>query len=209
MKSKASCKECVIVDFVKNNRFIFLLGLGALLYCCICAYFKSSPAYNVSAELQPWGDLLYNIAISVIAAVFFYIAQVYIPDRKRNRVLRDVTKKFCKSVLLKECNALKVRIDSIRSGFVTEVEIMVAMDANCQRVNSAINKALESYLPVLPEDLISAINDLRSDDMLYQITIRSSGSLKNRSLDRIVMEDLQYNCLINRIDRIKSEVEKM
>ena len=209
MKSKASCKECVIVDFVKNNRFIFLLGLGALLYCCICAYFKSSPVYNVSAELQPWGDLLYNIAISVIAAAFFYIAQVYIPDRKRNHVLRDVTKKFCKGVLLTECNALRVRIDSIRSGFVTEVEIMAAMDANCQKVNSALNKALEHYLAVLPTTLIAAISDLLSDDMLYQVTLRASGRLRNRSLEKIVKDDTEYNSLKNRIDKIKNEIEKM
>lgn len=209
MKKKAGVKDCIVVDFIKNNRFVFLSGVGALLYCCICAYFKASPVYNISVKLQPWGDLLYNISISIIAAVVFYIAQVYIPDRNRNRVLRRVMQRFCKNVLLYECNALKVRVESVRSGLTSEAEIIAAMDANCQRVHSALNTALENYLAELPVNLIEAISDFLSDDMLYAITKRASGALRNRSLEKIVGDDIQYNSFMKRIEIIKTAVEKM
>ena len=80
---------------------------------------------------------------------------------------------------------------------------------SCQKVNGALNKALENYLSVLPTELISAINTVISDDMLYEITLRASGSLVNRSLETIVQDDSLYNLLWTRIEKIRAEVEKM
>ena len=209
MKKKLKFKRCVVVDFVANNALISLAGALALLYCCVCAFLKMSPIFNVPVELQPWGDLINNISISVIAAVIFYIVQVYLPNRKRDRVLSEVMKKHCKDVLLKECKMLKVRTDSVRNGEHSEQEIITAIDASCQKVNSALNKALENYMSVLPTELISAISAVISDDMLYEITLRASGSLVNRSLEKIVQDDFLYNLLWTRIDTIRAEVEKM
>lgn len=209
MKKKISFKRCIVVDFVANNALISLAGTLALLYCCVCACFKMSPILNVPVELQPWGELANNISISVIAAVIFYIVQVYLPNRKRDRVLREVMKKYCKEVLLKECKMLKARTDAIRNGEHSEQEIIAAVDVSCQKVNGALNKALENYLSVLPTELISAINTVISDDMLYEITLRASGSLVNRSLETIVQDDSLYNLLWTRIETIRVEVEKM
>ena len=209
MKKKLNFKRCIIVDFVANNALISLAGALALLYCCVCACFKMSPIFNVPVELQPWGELANNISISVIAAVIFYIVQVYLPNRKRDRVFREVMKKYCKEVLLKECKMLKARTDAIRNGEHSEQEIIAAVDVSCQKVNGALNKALENYLSVLPTELISAINTVISDDMLYEITLRASGSLVNRSLETIVQDDSLYNLLWTRIEKIRAEVEKM
>lgn len=209
MKKKSKIKKCVVVDFIVNNALISIAGILALLYCCICAFFKMSPTFNVPVELQPWGELANNISISVIAAVIFYIVQVYLPNRKRDRVLGEVMKKHCKEVLLKECKILKARTDSVRNGEHSEQEIIAAIDASCQKVNSALNKTLENYLSVLPTELISAISTVISDDMLYEITLRASGSLVNRSLEQIVADDCLYNLLWTRIEKIRAEVEKM
>ena len=209
MKKKLNSKRCIVIDFVVNNALIFLSGVLALLFCCVCAFFKMSPTFNVPVELQPWGELLNNISISVIAAVIFYIVQVYLPNRKRDRVLREVMKKYCKEVLLKECRMLKARTDAIRNGEHSEKELIEVVNVNCQKVNSALNKALENYLSVLPTELISAINTVISDDMLYEITLRASGSLVNRSLETIVQDDSLYNLLWTRIEIIRVEVEKM
>lgn len=118
-------------------------------------------------------------------------------------------KKYCKEVLIKECTILKARTDSIRNGEHNEKEIIDAVNVSCQKVNSALNKALENYLSVLPTELISAINDVISDDMLYEITLRASGSLVNRSLEKIVEDDFLYSLLWIRIEKIRTEVEKM
>lgn len=209
MKKKINSKRCIVIDFVVNNALIFLSGVLALLFCCVCAFFKMSPTFNVPVELQPWGELLNNISISVIAAVIFYIVQVYLPNRKRDRVLREVMKKYCKEVLLKECRMLKARTDAIRNGEHSEKELIEVVNVNCQKVNSALNKALENYLSVLPTELISAINTVISDDMLHEITLRASGSLVNRSLETIVQDDSLYNLLWTRIEIIRVEVEKM
>lgn len=209
MKKKLNFKRCIIVDFIVNNALISLAGALALLYCCVCAFFKMSPTFNVPVELQPWGELANNISISVIAAVIFYIVQVYLPNRKRDRVLREVMKKYCKEVLLKECKMLKVRTDAIRNGEHSEQEIIAAVDVSCQKVNSALNKALENYMSVLPTELISAISAVISDDMLYEITLRASGSLVNRSLEKIVQDEFLYNLLWTRIETIRAEVDKM
>ena len=45
--------------------------------------------------------------------------------------------------------------------------------------------------------------------MLYEITLRASGSLVNRSLETIVQDDSLYNLLWTRIEKIRAEVEKM
>ena len=200
---------CIVIDFVVNNALIFLSGVLALLFCCVCAFFKMSLTFNVPVELQPWGELLNNISISVIAAVIFYIVQVYLPNRKRDRVLREVMKKYCKEVLLKECRMLKAITDAIRKGEHSEKELIEVVNVNCQKVNSALNKALENYLSVLPTELITAINTVISDDMLYEITLRASGALVNRSLETIVQDDSLYNLLWIRIEKIRVEVEKM
>lgn len=206
---KQNFKKCIIADFINNNLFIFVSGVIAFLYCCLCVFFKTSSVYNIPVKLHPCGDFVYNVSISIIAAVIFFIAQVYIPNRRRDLILREVMKKFCKEVLLKECTILKVRIDAIRNGEKSESEILAAVDVSCQKVNGALNKALENYLTVLPEDLIKAINDVLSDDFLYEITVRASGALVNFSLEKIVQNDILYNRLWNRIDKIKIEVEKM
>ena len=209
MKKKLNFKRCIVVDFITNNALISLVGALALLYCCVCAFSKMSPTFNVPAKLQPWGELANNISISVIAAVIFYIVQVYLPNRKRERVLREVMKKYCKEVLLKECKMLKARTDAIRNGEHSEQELIAVVNISCQKVNSALNNALENYLSVLPTELISAINTVISDNMLYEITLRASGSLVNRSLETIVQDDSLYNLLWARIEAIRAEVEKM
>ena len=209
MKKKVKTKRCMVIDFVTNNVLISIAGGLALAYCCVCAFFKMSPTINVPIELQPWEELANNISISVIAAVIFYIVQVYLPNKKRDRVLSEVMKKHCKEVLLKECKMLKARTDSVRNGEHNEQEIIAAIDTSCQKVNSALNKALENYMSVLPTELISAISTVISDDMLYEITLRASGSLVNRSLEQIVADDCLYNLLWTRIEKIRAEVEKM
>lgn len=206
---KKKLNRCIIVDFIANNILISIAGTLALTYCCVCAFFKMSPTFNVPVKLQSWGELINNISISVIAAVIFYIVQIYLPNRKRDRVLREVMKKYCKEVLLKESKMLKIRTDAIRSGEHSEQEIIAAVNISCQKVNSALNKALENYLSVLPTELISAISDVISDDMLYMITIRASGSLVNCSLEKIVKDDFSYSLLWERINKIRNEVEKM
>ncbi len=53
------------------------------------------------------------------------------------------------------------------------------------------------------------MNGMLFDDMLYMISIRANGSLANKSLEKILQDQESYNLLWKRVDKIKSEVEKI
>lgn len=65
--------------FLKKNKDVAKLGMTSLLICSIITIFKASPILNVCSEIRPWGELVFNICISIFAAFIFYIFQVYIP----------------------------------------------------------------------------------------------------------------------------------
>ena len=69
-------------DFVNQNKAITIIGIVALIYCMICVLFKSSTRLNVNVMIYSWGEFFFNIAISLVAAVIFFIIQVYIPNKK-------------------------------------------------------------------------------------------------------------------------------
>ena len=153
--------------------------------------------------------LIYNVAVSVIAAVIFFIVQVYIPNRKKEQTLKKYAKRYIKEVLLVECNMLKIRTELIREGKHSEDEIKEAINSSCVKIKTALNESLNNYLQVLSEELIDDMNGMLFDDMLYMISIRANGSLANKSLEKILQDQESYNLLWKRVDKIKSEVEKI
>ena len=155
------------------------------------------------------GEFIYNVAVSVIAAVIFFIVQVYIPNRKKEQTLKKYAKRYIKEVLLVECNMLKNRTELIREGKHSEDEIKEAINSSCVKIKTALNESLNNYLQVLSEELIDDMNGMLFDDMLYMISIRANGSLANKSLEKILQDQGSYNLLWKRVDKIKSEVEKI
>lgn len=73
-------------DFISQNKAIVMSGFIAVIYCIVCVIFKSSEKLNVNETIYPWGEFLFNVAISVIAAVVFFVVQVFIPNRKKNKL---------------------------------------------------------------------------------------------------------------------------
>lgn len=196
-------------DFVSQNKAIVVTGCIAVIYCLVCVYFKSSSALNVSEKLYPWGEFVFNVAISVIAAVVFFVVQVYMPNRKREQTLKKYAKRYIKEVLLSECNILKVRTESIRNGEHSEAEMKEAINASCVKIKKALNQSLNNYLQILPEEVIDAMNSVLFDDMLYMISIRASGTLVNESLEKILRDQINYKFLWDRIEKIKLETERL
>ena len=77
-------------DFIKGNRAIVVTGIVAIGYCIVCVIFKSDTKLNVNAAIRPWGEFLFNMSISVIAAVIFYIVQVFIPERSNRKKCMEI-----------------------------------------------------------------------------------------------------------------------
>lgn len=196
-------------DFANQNKAIVVVGFIAVIYCLVGVCFKSNPTLNVSEKIYPWGEFIYNVAVSVIAAVIFFIVQVYIPNRKKEQTLKKYAKRYIKEVLLVECNMLKNRTELIREGKHSEDEIKEAINSSCVKIKTALNESLNNYLQVLSEELIDDMNGMLFDDMLYMISIRANGSLANKSLEKILQDQGSYNLLWKRVDKIKSEVEKI
>lgn len=196
-------------DFANQNKAIVVVGFIAVIYCLVGVCFKSNPTLNVSEKIYPWGEFIYNVAVSVIAAVIFFIVQVYIPNRKKEQTLKKYAKRYIKEVLLVECNMLKNRTELIREGKYSEDEIKEAINSSCVKIKTALNESLNNYLQVLSEELIDDMNGMLFDDMLYMISIRANGSLANKSLEKILQDQGSYNLLWKRVDKIKSEVEKI
>lgn len=69
-------------NFFKKSGSIAKLGIISLLICAVITIFKASPTLNVCNEIRPWGELIFNICISIFAAFVFYILQVYIPGER-------------------------------------------------------------------------------------------------------------------------------
>ena len=196
-------------DFENQNKAIVVVGFIAVIYCLVWVCFKSNPTLNVSEKIYPWGEFIYNVAVSVIAAVIFFIVQVYIPNRKKEQTLKKYAKRYIKEVLLVECNMLKIRTELIREGKHSEDEIKEAINSSCVKIKTALNESLNNYLQVLSEELIDDMNGMLFDNMLYMISIRANGSLANKSLEKILQDQGSYNLLWKRVDKIKSEVEKI
>lgn len=206
---KKNKKKGFWCDFASQNKAIVVTGVSAVIYCLACVFLKSSPTLNVSEKMYPWGEFFFNVAISVIAAVIFFIVQVYMPNRKREQTLKKYAKRYIKEVLLSECNILKIRTEAIRKGEHSEAEMKEAINSSCVKIKKALNESLNNYLQVLSEELIEAMNSVLFDDMLYMISIRANGNLVNESLEKILRDQINYKFLWDRVDKIKLEIEKL
>lgn len=196
-------------DFIRKNKGIAITGITAFIYCIACVIFKCDADLNVDARLYPWGDFGYNIAISIIAAVIFYVVQVYTLERKREQILKKYAKRYIKENLLKECRVLKARIDAVREGEKSESKMKEAIYSSCKIVNNALGQSLNCYFTVLSDELIEAINSMLFDDMFCDISTRASGVLANRTLNEILSDEIEYKCLWEEVGRIEDEIEKL
>ena len=67
--------------FIKNNILIFWLGVLSAIISISYAITYNMPDYF---GIEGWYSLLNNLAIGYLAALIFYIIQVYIPQYRQN-----------------------------------------------------------------------------------------------------------------------------
>ena len=72
-----------------------------------------------------------------------------------------------------------------------------------------MNEYLNKYLYVSSDKLIEAVNSALFDDMLYLISVQTEGNLVNMSLKEILLDQTKYRFLWDKVDKIKSESEKL
>ena len=117
-------------------------------------------------------------------------------------------KKF-KETLIKQCNLLICQINLIRNGHKSEDEIISAISESCQKIYYTSEHILEHYITIMPIELAEIISDITSNDMLYELSTRSSGSLQNLTLEQIASNDRLYAQLILLQKKLSAEIENM
>lgn len=93
-----------IIRFYLKNKKICIIGIAALLIC-----FSYIVTYNMPDYLgiEGWYSFANNIAISYLAAVIFYIVQVYIPNEDSQKKSLEILKpKFEKMIEFIEISIL-------------------------------------------------------------------------------------------------------
>lgn len=180
-----------------------------MIYSIGYIIFKSFAVCNVNEHIYLWGDFLFNIAISVIAAVIFFIIQVFIPNRKKEQTLKKYAKRYLKEMILAKFRILKVSADMIIEETKCETEMKKAINSSCIEIKKALNEYLNKYLYVSSDKLIEAVNSALFDDMLYLISVQTEGNLVNMSLKEILLDQTKYRFLWDKVDKIKSESEKL
>lgn len=150
-----------------------------------------------------------SISVSVIAAIVFYFIQVYFPNKKRVYILKKYTKKFIKEKLLSQLDILHCQTEMVRNNNKDEKEINPAISYECEKIQSEIRVCFDMYVSVLSSDLIDDINSLLFDDMFSMISYRSNGKLVNMSLNEIINDEINYNKLWEKANKIKEECERI
>ena len=92
---------------ISKDTVIFIIGIIALLIIIAYAATFYMPDYF---HIEGWFSMLTNIAISYVAAVFFYLFQVYLPEKRKAKLaieaiksmLYDMQKKLIITALVME-----------------------------------------------------------------------------------------------------------
>ena len=88
-------------------------------------------------------------------------------------------------------------------------KINPAISYECEKIQSEIRVCFDMYVSVLSSDLIDDINSLLFDDMFSMISYRSNGKLVNMSLNEIINDEINYNKLWEKANKIKEECERI
>ena len=198
-----------VKDFFKDNYRILIVMLIAVLYCIFYIW------QNIVGDITKSGGKHYieeffnSISVSVIAAIIFYFIQVYFPNKKREYILKKYAKKFIKEKLLSQLDILHCQTEMVRNNNKDEKEINSAISYECEKIQSEIRVCFDMYVSVLSTDLIDDINSLLFDDMFSMISYRSNGKLVNMSLNEIINDEMNYNKLWEKANKIKEECERI
>ena len=191
---------------IVENKAIFICGIIAVIYCLI--YMRNTS--EQFSYIQSLEELLFNIAISVIAATVFYIMQVFIPNRRRRKIQRGYAVKYLKLTFLKEYFVFEKIISSIECGEKMEREVMESLQIHCKMIEKALNTCISYYGEILSDELLETIQNLMlEDDFFYNVRKYSDGVLKGTTLSNIINDTLSRKTFEDKIDKITIEIKKM
>lgn len=89
-------KKSKIIIFIKNNKTISMLTFLASII--ILVYTISMDCNELWHNAGKQFEILYQLALSILASFLFYIMQVYIPERKKKQAVRPYIIRILKKI---------------------------------------------------------------------------------------------------------------
>ena len=194
--------------FIKNNKIIHGLGIGAILYGVLCLVFKLSDVLNVNEKIRIIGEYLNNVGISIIAAYVFLFFQNWVIF-KREFLTIKYAKKFINLYLLKDCLILQEQLKLIENKIKSEAELNEGIARTCKKIRDELQLCLGTYKSVLSDNMYDKMNELLFDDCFFMIENRATGNLLNMSMRNILKDKMYYGKIDSIIEEIRLEYSNL
>lgn len=158
--------------FIRNNAMVSILSGIAILIIVIYVISMDLPELWNNAGIQ--FEILYQIALAIIASFIFYIMQIYIPERKKKKTIHP----YITRLMDKIADAMDVIIKELSECYLNqEVSIANITDDQLQYI-------IDNYSP--------------TDKTNIQITFEL------RNLTNYEMMELQFKQIDESIDKLIS-----
>ena len=162
---------------------ITFMGIGALIFSIVCLVYKCVPWLNVPHEwMRILGDFFLNVAISIIAAVIFFVFQVVIPNNMKhytmsrimyNSIQERIIIQFYDLVnevrLYTELSEMTDISDSAK--MKTEESVKTAIKNKLLMIKDNIDNCIKSYYEYIPDDILDTLERIKYSTLIDRVTL--------------------------------------
>ena len=198
-----------ISEFVKSHKGVtILIGLAVLYMIVFLTMVGTGVLTETSMPFELY-RLILTLCSSMTAAAIFYVINVYVPTRRKNRIMKKYAKLFTEEKLVREFDILKGRIEGIENSRLDEEQALNQINLNCRNIKEAVSECIRTYSPVLSEKMMDAVNGILYDDFFYMISMKAEGSLNKVEISQILDDETGRNSLWERVKIIEHEAAEM
>ena len=208
MKNEKEKHDSFILNFFRDHRSVALTIITCVLLCVGCVFSLWILRNNKLLAYQ-FISFAMNVMINIIAAAVFFILQVYLPGYRRRRILGRYAKMFLQERLVNRIKMLERHIAKAVKNEADEEELLPIVSFDCEEIRSCVSECMRTYITVLPDSLIDALNAVMYDDVFYMLTLLSSGRMHTVSLNDILDDPEGINALSEHFRRIEEETDAL
>ncbi len=209
MKNQKEKRENFILYFFRDHRSVALTIIVCFTLCVCCVLLLSLLLKDSGSVAYQFTSFALNVMINIIAAAVFFILQVYLPGYRRKRILGRYAKMFLQEKLVNRIRMLNRHIEKAVSEEADEEQLLPVMSLDCEEIRSCVNECMRTYITVLPDSLIDALNAVMYDDVFYMLTLLSGGRLRTVKLNDILGDPEGIHALSEHFRRIEEETDAL
>lgn len=186
----------IINTMYKEYPKITYMGIGAVVRSVLCLAFKCVPGLDVSYDwMRVLGDFLLNVAISIIAAVIFFIFQVVIPNNMKHYTMSRIMYNSIQERIIIQFYDLvnEVRLFTELSEMTdisepakekTEESVKTAIKNKLILIKDNIDNCIKLYFEYIPDDILDTLERIKYSTLIDRVTLYDDYSdLEERVLE--------------------------